>query len=309
LTWAWRTRCAALHLKGAAVTTDIVQYVLSGVTVGAVYALIALGFTLIYNASHVANFAQGDFAMIGAMSAVYLGATGMPVVAAAIVATAVAAATGFLLYRLAVDQARGSPVLGLIVLTIGAGVFIKGVAQLVFDKRFHSLPAWFGDRPIQILGATILPQSLVVLAGGAVIVIGLAFFTSRMLLGKGMLAASQNSLAAYLVGMNVRSIVTLAFVISAAIGGLAGILAAPITLTSYDAGTLLSLKGFAAAMLGGMGSPVGAVVGGLLLGIVEAFASGLISSAYKDSFAFVVILAVLFVRPQGLMGALSRERV
>lgn len=290
-------------------TTDIVQYVLSGVTVGAVYALIALGFTLIYNASHVANFAQGDFAMIGAMSAVFLGAAGMPMVAAAIVATALAAATGFLLYRLAVDQARGSPVLGLIVLTIGAGVFIKGVAQLVFDKRFHSLPAWFGGHPIQILGATILPQSLVVLAGGAVIVIGLAFFTSRTLLGKGMLAASQNSLAAYLVGMNVRSIVTLAFVISAAIGGLAGILATPITLTSYDAGTLLSLKGFAAAMLGGMGSPVGAVVGGLLLGVVEAFASGLISSAYKDSFAFVVILAVLFLRPQGLMGTLSRERV
>ena len=290
-------------------TTDLVQYVLSGITVGAVYALVALGFTLIYNASHVANFAQGDFAMIGAMTAVFVSASGVPMVAAILVGTAAAAATGYLLYQFAIDRARGSPVLGLIVLTIGAGIFIKGVAQLVFDKRFHSLPPWFGDHPINILGATILPQSIVVLCGGAIVVTGLALFTSRTLLGKGMLAASQNTLAAYLVGMNVRVIVALAFVISAAIGGLAGILAAPVTLASYDAGTLLSLKGFAAAMLGGMGSPAGAILGGLLLGLVEAFGGGLISSAYKDSFAFLVILVVLFVRPQGLLGEQSRGRV
>lgn len=214
-----------------------------------------------------------------------------------------------MLYRAAISFAKNSSVLGLIVLTIGAAIFLKGVAQIVFDKRFHSLPAWFGTEPIKVLDATIQPQSFVVLAGAAVIVVALVLFTKKTLIGKGILAISQNQLAATLVGINVTTIVTLAFVISAAIGGTAGILATPITLTSYDAGTLLSLKGFAAAMLGGMGSPMGAVIGGLVLGLVEAFGGGLISSAYKDAFAFLAILVVLALRPQGLVGSFVRERV
>lgn len=288
---------------------DLLQYASSGVTIGAVYALVALGFTLIYNSTQVANFAQGDFAMLGAMTTVFAVAGGLPIFPAAILGTGGAAVAGLALYRLAIDPARSSPVLGLIVLTIGASIFTKGAAQLVFDKRFHSLPPWFDADPIKLFGATIQTQSLVVLAGTIVIVGALAAFTTKTLLGKGILAVSQNSLAATLMGMNVRSIVTLAFVVSAAIGGLAGIMAAPITLTSYDAGTILSLKGFAAAMLGGMGNPVGAVVGGIVLGIVEAFGGGLISSAYKDAFAFLVILIVLAVRPQGFFGSIARERV
>jgi branched-chain amino acid transport system permease protein len=289
--------------------SDLVQYAASGVTVGAIYALIALGFTLIYNSTHVANFAQGDFAMLGAMTTVFVAAAGVPIVAAGIIAILVTAIAGLLLYRLAIDPARNSSVLGLIVLTVGAAIFLKGAAQIAFDKRFHSLPAWFSIEPIKILGAAIQPQSFVVMGGAAVIVFALALFTRRTLVGKGVLAISQNRLAATLVGINVTSIVALAFVISAGIGGVAGILAAPITLTSYDAGTLLSLKGFAAAMLGGFGSPLGAVVGGLVLGIVEAFGGGMISSAYKDAFAFIAILVVLAVRPQGLIGSTARERV
>ena len=276
---------------------------------GAVYALIALGFTLIYNASHVANFAQGDFVMVGAMTTVFLFGAGMPLPVAAVVALAAAGVVGFLLYRAAIEPAKGSSVLGLIILTIGASIFLKGVAQLVFDKRFHSLPSWFGSDPIRVYGATILPQSFVVLAGAGIVVACLAFLGARSLIGKGMVAVASNALAANLVGINIRSIVALAFVISAVIGGIAGVLATPITLTSYDVGTILSLKGFAAAMLGGMGSPFGAVVGGLVLGMVEAFGSGLISSAYKDAFAFLVILLVLFVRPQGFFGSIERERV
>ncbi|MBK8007467.1 MAG: branched-chain amino acid ABC transporter permease [Rhizobiales bacterium] len=289
--------------------SDLVQYAASGVTVGAIYALIALGFTLIYNSTHVANFAQGDFAMLGAMTTVFVAAAGVPVVAAGILGILAAACAGLLLYRAAISFAKNSSVLGLIVLTIGAAIFLKGVAQIVFDKRFHSLPAWFGTEPIKVLDATIQPQSFVVLAGAAVIVFALVVFTKKTLIGKGILAISQNQLAATLVGINVTTIVTLAFVISAAIGGTAGILATPITLTSYDAGTLLSLKGFAAAMLGGMGSPMGAVIGGLVLGLVEAFGGGLISSAYKDAFAFLAILVVLALRPQGLVGSFVRERV
>jgi branched-chain amino acid transport system permease protein len=154
-----------------------------------------------------------------------------------------------------------------------------------------------------------LPTSLVVLAGAVMIVLLLWVFIDRTLLGKAIVATAANRLAARLVGINTRRIVGLSFAISAAIGAVAGILIAPITLTSYDVGTLLALKGFAAAMLGGMGSALGAVVGGLLLGLLEAFAAGYLSSQYKDAVAFLVILAVLLAMPRGLFGRASVERV
>jgi branched-chain amino acid transport system permease protein len=149
----------------------------------------------------------------------------------------------------------------------------------------------------------------VVLAGAVVIVVLLWVFIDRTLLGKAIVAIAANQLAARLVGINPRRIVGLSFAISAAIGAVAGILIAPITLTSYDVGTLLALKGFAAAMLGGMGSALGAVVGGLVLGLLEAFAAGYLSSQYKDAVAFLVILIVLFAMPRGLFGRASVERV
>jgi branched-chain amino acid transport system permease protein len=148
-----------------------------------------------------------------------------------------------------------------------------------------------------------------VLGGTAVVVLALYIFLEHTLLGKAVLATAANRLAARLVGINTTTIMALAFGGSAAIGAIAGILVTPITLTSYDVGTLLALKGFAAAMLGGMGNPVGAVVGGMLLGLLEAFGAGYISSTYKDAFAFLVILIVLFAAPQGLFGRRVVERV
>jgi branched-chain amino acid transport system permease protein len=160
-----------------------------------------------------------------------------------------------------------------------------------------------------IAGAALLPQSVVVLIGTGAIVAALWFFMTGTLAGKAMLATAANRLAARLVGINTSAVVGLSFAVSAAIGGLGGILIAPITLTNYDVGTLLALKGFAAAMLGGMGHPLGAVAGGLLLGLLEAFSAGYISSQYKDAVAFLVILAVLFAMPQGLFGKGEVERV
>ncbi|MCZ7566275.1 MAG: branched-chain amino acid ABC transporter permease [Burkholderiales bacterium] len=160
-----------------------------------------------------------------------------------------------------------------------------------------------------MLGATILPQSLWVIGVTIAIVTALGWFFGRTLAGKAMLAASHNRLAAELVGIRVRHVLLLAFGLSAAVGAMAGILTAPITLTSYDVGLMLALKGFAAAILGGLGSGAGAVVGGLALGILESLGAGFISSAYKDVFAFVIMLAVLFVRPSGLFAARSAERV
>jgi len=288
---------------------QLTQYLLTGVTIGAIYALVALGFSIIYNASHVINFAQGEFVMIGGMTTVSLVDGGVPLPLAIAAAVLVAAAVGVALEKLAIERARGASVVTLIIITIGASIFLRGLAQLVWDKNFHALKPFTGDAPIAVLGATILPQSLWVIGVTIAIVAALGWFFGRTLAGKAMLAASHNRLAAELVGIRVRHVLLLAFGLSAAVGAMAGILTAPITLTSYDVGLMLALKGFAAAILGGLGSGAGAVVGGLTLGILESLGAGFISSAYKDVFAFVIMLAVLFFRPSGLFAARSAERV
>ena len=288
---------------------ELMQFILSGVTVGAVYALVALGFTIIYNASDVVNFAQGEFVMLGGMITVFASMAGLPLPLAALIAIAGTAVVGVLLNKLAIEPARGAPVVSLIIITIGASIFIRGVAQLVFDKQLHRFPAFSGDTPIQIMGATILPQSLWVLAGAIAVFAGLWAFFTKTLTGRAVLATSNNRLAAQLVGINTNWVMTLSFALSAAIGALAGVLVTPITNTSYDVGIALALKGFAAAMLGGMGSPIGALVGGILLGLIEALTAGYISSVYKDAAAFVVILVVLFAMPQGIFGRKSTDRV
>ena len=288
---------------------EFLQLLFSGLTVGAVYALVALGFTLIYNASDVINFAQGDFVMIGGMGTVFLAAAGLSLPLAAFIAILAAVAVGLLLHRLAIEPARGASPVALIMITIGASIFIKGIAQIVFDKQFHALPAFTGSDPIALGGATILPQSLWVIGGAIVLFGALYLFLERTLLGKAVLATAANRLAARLVGINVKVILALAFGVSAAIGAIAGVLVTPITLTRYDIGTLFALKGFAAAMVGGMGHPLGAVVGGVLIGLMEAFGAGYISSTYKDGVAFLAILLVLLFMPRGLFGGGSMERV
>lgn len=288
---------------------EFLQFAFSGLTVGAIYALVALGFTLIYNASDVINFAQGEFVMLGGMVTVFLLAAGVPLPFAAILAVAATAVVGLAIYRFAIEPARGASAVTLIIITIGASILLRGLASLVFDKNFHSLPPFAGSKPIMIGGAAVLPQSIIVLVGAGALVLALWLFLSRTLTGKAIVATAANRLAARLVGINTGAMVGLSFAVSALIGAVGGILVAPITLTSYDVGTLLALKGFAAAMLGGMGNPLGAVVGGLLVGLLESFGAGYLSSSYKDAIAFIVILAVLFAMPQGLFGRAHAERV
>jgi branched-chain amino acid transport system permease protein len=288
---------------------EFLQFAFSGLTVGAIYALVALGFTLIYNASDVANFAQGEFVMLGGMVTVFAVAAGVPIVLAALLAIALAALVGLLLHRLAIEPARGASPVTLIIITIGVSIFLRGMTAIVLDKNFHSLPPFFGNEPLVIGGATLLPQTLVVLVGVALVLLAVWLFMSRTLRGKSLLATAANRIAAQLTGINTTAVIGMAFVISAVIGAIGGILVTPITLTYYDAGTMLALKGFAAAVLGGMGNPIGAVVGGLALGLLEQFSAGYVSSQYKDAVAFIVILLVLFTMPQGLFGARSVERV
>lgn len=288
---------------------QFLQFLFSGVTVGATYALAALGFTLIYNASNVINFAQGEFIMLGGMLAVFFAQAGLPYPVALMLAILVPAIVGVLLEKLAIEPVKGAETVTLIIITIGASLVIRGLVQVFLGKATHSLPAFSGDTPIHVLGATLMPQSLWVLGVTALVVVALWYFFNRTLQGKAMLATSFNRLAAELVGINTSWVLFMSFAMSAALGALGGILVTPITLTSYDAGIMLGLKGFVAAVVGGLGSGLGAVLGGLLVGVLEAMGAGYISSSYKDAMPFVLILLILFFKPRGLFGGTSTDRV
>ncbi len=288
---------------------QFLQYLFSGLTVGSIYALAGLGFSIIYNASHVINFAQGEFIMIGGMATVSLVGLGVPLPLAIPLAVAATMLVGFALEKFAVEPARDSNVTTLIIITIGASIFLRGVAQVLWGKDFHRMDAFTGETPINVLGATIVPQSLWVMGVTVVVIAALGWFFGRTLHGKAMLATSYNRLAAQLVGISVKRVLALSFGLSAMLGAIGGIVVTPITFTSTDAGIMLGLKGFSAAVLGGLGNGMGAVVGGLIVGIAEAMGAGYISSAYKDAIAFVIILVVLVFMPGGLFGKRGTERV
>jgi branched-chain amino acid transport system permease protein len=288
---------------------QFLQFLFSGITMGLTYALAALGFSIIYNSSGVINFAQGEFIMLGGMATVALAALGLPLPLAIVLAVGIAVLAGLLVQKLAIERAKNASVVSLIIITIGASLVLRGLVQVLLGKESHALVPFSGDTPLAILGATILPQSLWVMALSIVVVAGLGWFFGRTLVGKATLATSHNRLAANLIGINTRNILLLAFGLAAALGSFAGIIVAPITYTSYDLGIMFGLKGFVAAVLGGLGSSGGAVLGGLVLGVAEAMTAGYISSAYKDAMPFVLILLVLFFMPRGLLGANVTERV
>lgn len=288
---------------------DFLQLVVSGLTVGSVYAVVAIGFTLIYAASDVVNFSQGEFVMIGGLTTVFLSMYGVPVWAAAIAAVFVATVVGVLLQKLAIEPARHASDVSLVIITLGASIFIRGVAELIFDKQFHSLPPISSRPTVHVLGAAIMTQSMWVLGSTLAMFAVLWLFLQRTVAGKGLRACASNRLAARLVGINISVAQCLAYGLSAALGALAGVLVTPITLTRYDVGVLLAMKGFSAALLGGIGNPLGAVVGGLLLGLLESLAAGYVTSVYKDGVAFVALIIVLLLMPGGLLGSKVVDRV
>ncbi|MBO9651348.1 MAG: branched-chain amino acid ABC transporter permease [Variovorax sp.] len=289
--------------------SELLQFLFSGLTVGAMYALAALGYALIYNASHIVNFAQGEFIMLGAMIASALTEAGLGLPVAIAMAIAVSVIAGMGMERLAIRPARGAPLVALLIVTLGVALVIRGAVQVALGKGNHALPAFSGDTPLHLGGATLVPQSLWVFGVTLLVVMGLAWYFGRTVSGKAMLATSQNRLAAELVGVSTNRVLLASFALSGALGAIGGVITAPITFTSYDAGVVLGLKGFAAAALGGIGSGPGAIVGGLALGVMEAMSAGYVSAAYKDAVAFVLILLVLMFMPRGLFGAKVTERV
>ena len=289
--------------------SEFFQFSFSGITLGAIYALVALGFTLIYNASHVINFAQGEFLMIGGMGTVVLMDAGAPIYLAIPGAIVMAGIAGVLLHKLAIAPAKNADVVTLIIITIGASIFLRGLAQIFWGKDYHALPAFSDTESLSVGGAVLLTQSLWILGIAALLVIALGLFFTRTALGKALLATSMNKDAASMVGIKTGAILTLAFGIAALLGAVAGVIVAPITFTAYDIGIMLGLKGFIAAAIGGLGSSTGAILGGLLLGLAEAYTAGYISSDYKDAVPFVLILVILFFLPNGLLGSRAVERV
>lgn len=289
--------------------SQFLQFLFSGMTVGATYALAALGFSLIYNASGVINFAQGEFIMLGGMVAAVLTASGVSLPLAIVAAVLVVTLVGLLVEKLAIEPARDADITSIIIITIGVSMVVRGLVEVTLGKGSHALPHFSGEVPIAIAGATLLPQSLWVMAVTAAVVAALAFFFGRTRIGKGILATAHNRLAAQLVGVDVKKVLLASFGLAAALGAVGGILVAPIATTSYDAGLMLGLKGFVAATFGGLGSGVGAIAGGVLLGLIETMTAGYVSSAYKDAVPFVLVLVVLVVRPRGLFGLGSTDRV
>ena len=289
--------------------SELLQFLFSGLTVGAMYALAALGYALIYNASHIVNFAQGEFIMLGAMTAAALSEAGFGLPLAVSAAIAISVIVGACTERLAIRPAHGAPLVTLLIVTLGVALVIRGAVQVALGKGNHSLKAFSGDAPLHIGGATLVPQSLWVLGVTLLVVLLLAWYFGRTVSGKAMLATSHNRLAAELVGVSTNRVLMTSFAMSGALGAIGGVITAPITFTSYDAGVVLGLKGFAAAALGGIGSGPGAIVGGVAMGVMEALAAGYVSAAYKDAVAFVLILLVLMFMPRGFFGARVTERV
>ena len=288
---------------------QFLQYVFSGITSGSVYALTALGFTLVFNATQVINFAQGQLVMLGGMSAVSLYRAGVPLWGCFLGGVAIVSVLAVMFERAAVRPLLHKGILAQVIATVAASFVLETLAMLIWGRDAVGLPPFSGDKPLAVAGATVVPQTLWVVGLTVAIVSALQVFYRSSLFGKAVRACSVDATAARLQGISYSRVVTFSFALTGAISAAAGVMITPISFMSYHSGSLLGLKGFAAATLGGLGSPLGAVLGGYLLGLVEALGVGLVSAGYKDAIAFVILLLVLFLRPAGLLGLKAvRER-
>jgi branched-chain amino acid transport system permease protein len=290
--------------------SQLLQYTITGITIGSIYAMVAIGFNIIYNVTEAINFAQGEFVMLGGLVMVFFRVSlGIPVPLSFPITIIVVTAVGVLLDRLAIRPLPKPTVLTMVIATIGASFFIRGAAMMIWGKNPYDLPPFSGRDPIAFLGAVVQPQGIWILGFLVIIVITLTLFFDRTITGKALRACAVNPNASNLVGINVKQMVLVSFALSAAIGALGGIVITPISLMEYDRGAMLAVKGFSACVLGGIGSFHGAIVGGLLIGLIESLGAGLVSSGYKDVFALLVLLVVLFARPSGLFGNIEISKI
>lgn len=284
---------------------DFMQYLVSGLSQGSIYALVGLGFTVIFMVTSIINFAQGEFVMLGGMlSYVLFASLGLPVPGAVLLALVLTIVVGLLLYRLGIRPARNASVVSLIIITIGASVFIRGIAGEIWGKD-PVRPSYFsGEQPLSFLGAYIHPQALWIFAVTIIVMVAFHLFFNRTMMGKALRACASSQLGAGLVGIDARVMALLAFGLAASLGAIGGVVMAPLTTTAYGVGAMMGLKGFVAAALVGFRSQLGTVAAGLMLGVVESLAIALnwgpFSSAYKDAISLVVLIAILLFRSSRL---------
>jgi branched-chain amino acid transport system permease protein len=280
------------------------QYLVAGLTYGTIYAIVAIGFNIIYNTTGIINFAQGEFVMLGGMTAVTLNRF-MSLPAAILAAVLCTMIIGALIEIIFIRWLVKPSVLRLIIITIGLSIMIREAALHIWGESVRALPYFTGTAvtSLNIGGVFISPQVLWVIGISSVMVVGLNLFFSYTLPGRQMRACSANRDAARLCGINARNMVTFSFVLSAGIGALAGCVVSPITYVQYDSGAGLAIKGFTVAILGGLGNSMAAVAAGVLLGLLEAFSIWVMPTAFKDVISIAILLLILFVKPSGLFGS------
>ncbi|PID25288.1 branched-chain amino acid ABC transporter permease [Sporosarcina sp. P7] len=281
---------------------DFLQFTLTGITIGSIYAIVALGFVTIYSVTKVINLAQGEFVMLGGLTMFSLVSVGVPYWLSFIVTILFVTFIGWLMEFLLIRRAKGADAISLIILTIGTSIFIRGISSMVWGKDQHTVAPFMDNTPVTIGGASITPQSIwVVLI--MLLVVGLMYmFIDKTMLGKAFQASSVNPMAARLMGISPKRMSSFSFVLSASLGAIAGLAIAPIIFPAYDMGAMLGIKGFSAAILGGLGSAPGAVIGGLLIGLFESMGAGYVSSGMKDIITFSIFLLILIIRPNGILG-------
>ena len=285
--------------------TEFLQFLIAGLVIGSVYGLIGIGFTAVYNVTGIVNFAQGDFAMLGAMATIALLAVGAPILVAVAIAILLVAALAAAIERFAIRPLAGNVIRG-IVITIGVGIMIQGAVVITWGAEPLAMRPFSGDDPIRIAGATMPPQAIWVIGIALLSMLLLSLFFSHTYLGRAFRACAVNPVGAKLIGIRVASMSRLGFILSGTFGAIAGIIVAPITLTDFDTGVAIGIKGFVAGIIGGFGHPIGAALGGLVLGLTEAFVSGYVSSGLKNAIAFLLLLLFLFCRPTGILGELEK---
>ena len=290
---------------------QVLQVLISGVSQGCIYGLIALGFVLIYKATETINFAQGELMMLGA----FLGLTatvvmGLPYWAGVPVALAGMALAGLLIERVALRPILGQPAFSVVMVTIGLGYLARGAVTMIpfWGTETHTLPAPFKEEVLYLGTLAIGMEQIVIVAATVALCALLYLFFRFTRVGVAMQAASQNQLAAYYMGIPVRRLNGLIWAISAAVAALAGILLAPITFVHVNMG-FIGLKAFPAAVVGGFGSLPGAIVGGLIIGVVESFSGVYLPEGFKDIAAYVMVLAMLVLKPNGIFGETMRKKV
>jgi branched-chain amino acid transport system permease protein len=291
------------------ITSQITQLVFSGLTIGSIYALIAIGFVITYNITGVLNFAQGEFAMLGAMIAISLVALQVPMMLSILLSVLIVAAVGAVFERTAIHPARNASLPTLIIITIGVAIALRGLAILIWGTQPRYLQAFTKNEPISILNAVLLPQNLWAIGISVVALLAMFYFFNKTFIGKAVAACVVNPFAARLMGIKpgVMSLITIS--VSAGLGALGGIIIAPISGASYEMGLMLGVKAFVAAVIGGMTNAPAAIIGAFMLGFLESFTEGLWSSGYKDAISFGLLLLVLFLKPSGLFAKSTGQRV